>query len=244
MVYYDQHAFDIRCEWGEAGVRHLAPISDVVIIVDVLSFSTSVDIATNNGALVYPYRGDAHGAATYAARLNAVVARKRRYSADAFSLAPSSLVNIPADTRLVLPSPNGSTLSLQTGTVPTFAGCLRNASAVARAAAARGSRISMIPAGERWRPDLTLRPALEDWIGAGAIVHALAGHKSPEALAAETAFLRFREDVLSWLQQTGSGYELIAQGFEEDLMLAADLDSSHSAPLLIDGAYRNAHSTG
>jgi 2-phosphosulfolactate phosphatase len=244
MVYYDQHAFNIRCEWGKVGVRHLAPLSDAVIIVDVLSFSTSVDIATGNGALVFPYRGDAHGADAYAARLNAVVAQKRRDSADAFSLAPSSLVNIPADTRLVLPSPNGSTLSLLTGPVPTFAGCLRNASAVARVATARGSRISVIPAGERWRSDNTLRPALEDWIGAGAIIHALAGHKSPEALAAETAFLRFRDDVLSWLQQIGSGYELIAQGFEEDVILAADLNSSQSAPLLIDGAYRNAYSTG
>jgi 2-phosphosulfolactate phosphatase len=31
--------FDIRFEWGLQGVLQLAPISDVVIIVDVLSFS-------------------------------------------------------------------------------------------------------------------------------------------------------------------------------------------------------------
>jgi hypothetical protein len=55
---FDQAEFDIRCEWGLQGVMTLAPISDVVIIVDVFSFTTCVEIATNQGALIYPYRGD------------------------------------------------------------------------------------------------------------------------------------------------------------------------------------------
>lgn len=44
-MYFGQGDVDIRCEWGLAGVEALSPTSDVVIIVDVLSFSTSVDIA-------------------------------------------------------------------------------------------------------------------------------------------------------------------------------------------------------
>ena len=39
---FDQREFDIRCEWGEQGVARLAPISDAVIIVDIMSFSTCV----------------------------------------------------------------------------------------------------------------------------------------------------------------------------------------------------------
>jgi hypothetical protein len=54
-MIFDQSEFDLRCEWGDRGVTHLAPISDVVVIVDVLSFSTSVEIATNNGAIIFPY---------------------------------------------------------------------------------------------------------------------------------------------------------------------------------------------
>ena len=54
-MIYDQSEFNLRCEWGAQGIAQLAPISDVVVIVDVLSFSTCVEIATNNGAIIFPY---------------------------------------------------------------------------------------------------------------------------------------------------------------------------------------------
>jgi 2-phosphosulfolactate phosphatase len=54
-MMFDQSAFDIRCEWGANGVRQLAPISDAIIIVDILSFSTCVTIATSRGARIFPY---------------------------------------------------------------------------------------------------------------------------------------------------------------------------------------------
>lgn len=53
----DQAECDIRCEWGQQGVESLAPSSEVVIIVDILSFSTCVDIAVGRGARVFPYEG-------------------------------------------------------------------------------------------------------------------------------------------------------------------------------------------
>jgi 2-phosphosulfolactate phosphatase len=234
--FYDQHEHSIRCEWGRSGVTTLAPISDVVVIVDVLSFSTAVDIAVGNGAIVYPYRWRDDSAADYARFVGAILAGSNRAASSGYSLAPTSLVAIPEGTRLVLPSPNGSTLTNLAGEVTTFAGCLRNAMAVARAAQQMGERIAVIPAGERWGDD-SLRPALEDLIGAGAIIHHLVGTRSPEAALAEAAFLHFRDDLEACLLACSSGKELVERGFEGDIALAYALDESNCAPILAQGAY-------
>ena len=235
LMIYDQSQFDIRCEWGEKGVVALAPISDAIIIVDVMSFSTAVTIATGRGATVYPFRGTAEASVEFAREVNAELADKRRKGK--YSLSPASLMAIPPGTRLVLPSPNGSTLTLSTGDTPTFAGCLRNAKTVARAASRCGPRIAVIPSGERWWADLTLRPAFEDWVGAGAIISHLGGTLSPEAGAALAAF-RSSEDVLvTRLKQCSSGKELISKGSAADIGLIGQLDVDDVAPLLKDGAY-------
>jgi 2-phosphosulfolactate phosphatase len=236
MNYFNQDEFNIRCEWGENGVKLLAPTSDAVIIVDVLSFSTCVDIATANGALVFPcaLRGDP--AKAFADQHQAILAGD---GGSPYKLSPSSLANIPSDARLVLPSPNGSTLSLLSGSTPTFAGCLRNARAVALSASERGAVVSVIPAGERWRTDGALRPALEDFIGTGAIIHHLKGEKSPEAIAAEQIFLHYQDDLLACLLKIGSGKELVDRGRAQDVELSAMLNISDSAPQLIGDAYQN-----
>jgi 2-phosphosulfolactate phosphatase len=236
-LHWSQTDFDIRCEWGAQGVATLAPISDGIVIVDVLSFSTAVDIAVSRGATIYPYHLRDESAVAYTKSHDALLATFRRDVTDGYSLAPTSLMNIPAGTRLVLPSPNGATLSLGTGIIPTFAGCLRNARAVAEAAGKVGKHIGVIAAGERW-PDGSLRPAIEDMIGAGAIIHYLQGTRSPEAQAAEQLFLAFQERLESVLMECGSGKELIEKGFADDVRLAADLNTSTSAPFLFEGAYR------
>ena len=232
---FDQSEFNVRCEWGVKGVALLAPISDVVIIVDVLSFSTAVDIAASRGALVYPYQWKDETAYLFAESINAEVADKNNVRG--YSLSPASLTTVAKGVRLVLPSPNGSSLSLATGSTPTIAGCLRNCRAVAKTAMRKGKNIAVIPAGERW-DDGTLRPCLEDLAGAGAIIQYLRGTLSPESGTAVAAFENVSSNLSEQIKSCGSGKEKIVKGEERDIVLASELNASDCVPVMIDGAYR------
>ena len=232
---FDQSEYNIGCEWGDHGVSLLAPFSDVVIVVDILSFSTAVEIATAQGALVYPCRWKDAAVDEFAKSIGAEIAD--RNNPHGYRLSPASLRALPAGLRLVLPSPNGSHLSLGAGTTPVIAGCLRNSAAVAQSAMRKGKRIAVIPAGERWT-DGTLRPCLEDWIGAGAIIQQLGGTLSPEARAAVAVFESARGNLLDSLRGCGSGKEKISRGEELDVILAAELNASDCVPVLTDGAYK------
>jgi 2-phosphosulfolactate phosphatase len=234
---FSQGGFDLRCEWGERGVVCLAPVSDVVIVVDVLSFSTCVDVATARGAAIFPYWWRDESAAAFAASVGAELAGPR--SGPGYSLSPASLAEIPRGARLVLPSPNGAALALAAGGRSLLAGCLRNRSAVAAAALRHGGRVAIIPAGERWA-DGSLRPAVEDLVGAGAILSVLPGARSPEAKAAVAAFEHAAADLEAFLRCCGSGRELVERGFVGDVTLAAALDASDCAPELVDGAFVHA----
>jgi 2-phosphosulfolactate phosphatase len=236
-VALNQDGYDLRCEFGLAGLQALVPGSDVIVIVDVLSFSTAVDIAVSRGASVLPYRWRDPSAAQFASKMGALLASARNESGD-FSLSPASLQSIPAGSSLVLPSPNGSTLCLSTNGVPTYTACLRNAPAVARRAVEHGPRISIIPAGEQWG-DGSLRPCLEDLAGAGALLAEMAGARSPEADAAVAVFERFRANFREALMLCSSGQELAARGFACDLELAAAYNASTAAPLLAGGRFVN-----
>lgn len=237
MSVYDRQQFDVRCEWGSQGLSSLAP-SDVVVIVDVLSFSTSVEIAVTRGVTVFPYPSDRESPAGYADERSALLAEKRSAEPGVLSLSPSSLVDAAAGTRLVLPSPNGSALSFQAANsgARVIAGCLRNASAVAALAAANGGSVAVIPAGERW-PDGSLRPAFEDMVGAGAIIRGLPGRRSPEAQSAVAAFEDAQPELAERLRDCSSGRELIERGFAADVELAAQLNVSQVVPVLEDDAF-------
>ena len=233
-MWFDQTSYDLRCDWGESGVAALAPSVDAIVIVDVLSFSTCVDVAVTGGATVYPHRWKDESATELARSIGGVLAGPRsRFEP---SLSPVSLTRLAPGCRLVLPSPNGAVLSGMTGRTPTFAGCFRNSTAVAVAAQRCGPTIAVIAAGERW-PDGTLRPSIEDWVGAGAILSHLAGTRSPEAMLAVDAFTRCRDSLAGIVRDSASGRELIEKGFPEDIDAAVALDVSATAPMLRDGAY-------
>ncbi len=225
----------VALEWGPVGARTLAERSDVVVVVDVLSFTTSLTIAVERGARVWPHTGG-EPARQLARDIGAVLAGNRS-SHEGLTLSPASLLDVDTDTRLVLPSPNGSSIAFAAvnAEVQVVGGCLRNASAVSRHLDGV-ERIALVPAGERWG-DGSLRPAYEDLVGAGAVVDRLVGRNpalqlSPEA---EVAALAFR--ALRPLELCPSGQELVERGYAEDVRLASEVDVSDVVPVLVEGRF-------
>ena len=228
MTPFTQEGFACRCEWGPDAVAALAP-ADVIIVVDVFSFTTCVDVAVSRGAAILPYAWNDPSAADFARAQGAELAGKRRKTR--YSLAPESYLDAPPGLRCVLPSPNGArvTLSAASSGAVVLAGCLRNARAVAVAAQQTGRTFNVIPSGERWL-DGGLRPALEDAIGAGAVLAALPGTRSPEAEAMVAIFEACREALVETLDACGSGRELTGRGHLRDTLIAGDLDVSSFVP--------------
>jgi 2-phosphosulfolactate phosphatase len=234
-------ALSVSLEWGEHGAERLGATCDAVVIVDVLSFCTTVDVATARGAVVLPFASrDSEQAEAFARLHGAELASRSRQTTpeQRYSLSPSSVAQIPSGTRLVLPSPNGATLSriAAAAGATVYAGCLRNASAVAAHLQGSAQRIGVVPAGERWR-DYTLRVALEDLLGAGAVVAGLEGDCYVEAALAARTFLTARGDIERYITHCVSGRELIDWGFPNDVALASECDVSSCVPALRDGAY-------
>ena len=220
MGVFNQEGYQLRLEWGPEGVDALRGC-DVLIVVDVLSFTTSVDLVVGNGGQVRPSRWKPESGKT---------------------LRPASLVG--ATGLVQLPSPNGSNLcflAAETG-AHVLAACLRNAEAVAKRAQELGETIGVVPGGERWGLDILrsgprefgpLRPCVEDYLGAGAVLAALSGTASPEAQLAVTAFAN--TDVPAAVRDCGSGRELIENGHGADVELAVEIGVSNAVPVLVGG---------
>jgi len=226
--------FRVQCEWGPLGLKKLSETRDVTIVVDVLSFSTSVDIAVSRSIEIVPYGGPLADAPEFARRHDAELAQRR--GRGGYSLSPASFATMPFVKRVVLPSPNGSALTLLAAeSSAVLCGCLRNAPAIARASASYSS-IGVIPAGEKW-PDGSLRPCLEDWLGAGAIISKLSGSWSPEAAAAAAAFEVHKDDLFQAISSCPSGVELIEGGHSERVEITSLYDSSRTVSQFYPPAY-------
>jgi 2-phosphosulfolactate phosphatase len=221
----------VHVDWGVVGARVLAARCDVVVVCDVLSFSTAVSVATARDVTVWPFAWRDEAAGAFALEVGAVLAGGRD---DAVSLSPASLAALAPGSRVVLPSPNGAgcCLAAAAAGVPVVAGCLRNAPAVATWLHGRDGDVGLVAAGERW-PDGSLRPAYEDWVGAGSIAALLSGL----ALTAEAEAAALAASARRPLGEVASGVELIERGFAGDVEMAEDYGADDIVPLLVDGRF-------
>ena len=70
-------SYRCRLDWGHDGTRRATERGDVLVIVDVLSFSTAVATAVHYGGIIYPCAQDEDSAAL-AQRIGGEVAVHRR----------------------------------------------------------------------------------------------------------------------------------------------------------------------
>lgn len=242
-----QEDFALRLEWGPVGGPAVAEGADVAVVVDVLSFTTTLSVAADLGVTVVPCPWRDERAHALARRHDAELAVGRSEAGPGqVSLSPGTVRAAGELQRLVLPSPNGSTISaaLADHGVQVIGASLRNRRAVARWLDHRNGttrpRVAVIPAGERW-PDGTLRPAVEDLWGAGAVVSALVeagwANLPPEARAAAAAYDAVAHEIHDALHQCASGRELVGLGYPDDVEIAAEVDRSTAVPVLDGGVF-------
>lgn len=241
LTIFTQDGYRCRLDWGHHGARQAAERGDITVIVDTLSFSSAVATAVQHDAVIYPCAttddlealGRRHGA-EIAVRRHEVPAKGR------FSLSPLTYVGIEAGTRIIIASPNGAACSAHGRSAPhLLVGALNNARAVAAAVSSLLDRtplaVTVVACGERWKTpteDGAIRFALEDYLGAGAILSRLSHDPSPEARACAAAFVGSRDDLPRLIEDCGSGRELRAMGFGQDAAHAAKLDCYDAVPVM------------
>jgi 2-phosphosulfolactate phosphatase len=243
---FAQPGSGVRFDWGLTGAAELSKVCAVLVVVDVLSFTTAVEVAVGRGMRVHPFPWGEQAEA-YADRIGAVAAVGRRAvtSHRPWSLSPATLTAAPAVPDLVLPSPNGSAIcaaASATG-LKVVAGCLRNAVAVARwlreqGYGGMGAPIGVVAAGERW-PDQTLRPSVEDLLGAASVLDGLSTVDSGLSVEAAVALAAYGSlpDVPAAVRGCVSGLELITTGYAEDVAIATQVGVSTVVPVLRGGVF-------
>jgi 2-phosphosulfolactate phosphatase len=210
---FDQSTYQVRFEWGVEGLARLAP-ADIVVVVDVLRFSSTVTDAVAAGAAIE-------------------LADAREWST------------------------NGADVAAAAGDALVLVGSLRNAAAVARAVQTVQERrqqrtsVAVIAAGERDAAG-SLRFAVEDQLGAGAVIAALTDlgldHTAPEAAVAAEGFRALKRALRHLLIASGSGRELeigvastarMAQSgiSPASVVDAAVLDATDVVPALREGVF-------
>lgn len=252
MSWFDQGPYQVRLEWGLSGARQLNGTT-YAVVVDTLSFSTTVSKALDGDLLVLPFPKNADGVDTFAEAHHARIALSREEAAvaGAPSLSPTSLADVPAGERVVIPSENGSMIcyELREKGAVVVAGGLRNRSAVASWLLQKleddpAATVLVVAAGEQW-PDGTIRPCFEDQMGAGAIIAALenGGTKkcSPEAYAAAAVFRDAAPFLPQVLHNCSSGRQLAERGYSADVDIACELDASQHVPVLSGNEFRPAN---
>ena len=223
--------------------RSLVPASvagATVVVIDTLRATTTIACAVARGVVVETVASIAE--AKRRRRPRVLIAGERGGK----KLPGFDLGNSPVDIegpalvgkKLVLTTTNGTgAIARSAAARAIYVGALVNASAVARAVA-RDESLVVVCAGR------TTGVALEDLLGAGAIIAALPAGSFEEAMLSDGArlsldlFRRAKNRLHAFLRECESGRNLLRMGADADVELCADLDRNDVAPRLSRGSFR------
>ena len=237
--WFAQGAYRVRFDWGRRGAQAAAERRDGLVVVDVLRFSTAAITAVHHGGRLFPC-GWTEDLAAFASRVGAETGGHRPPPLSLSTLSPRRYLDGEPGARIALASPNGATCVRYARDVPALlVGAFVNAAAAASAVrallASDAPAVTVLACGERWQSpseDGELRFAVEDYLGAGAILSFLPEGRSPEAEVCALAFQGARDRLETLLRECGSGQELLDKGLVEDVAFAARLDLYDTVPVM------------
>lgn len=206
--HVDQAAYQVRLDWGVNGLARLAA-ADVIVVVDVLRFSSTVIAALEAGDDVGP------DAPVWAASINGAAVARAAATSGAVVLA-GGLRNAGAVA--------GAVMRVQE----------QRGARTSIAVIAAGELVST-DTGAPLRfavEDQLGAGAIVDALAAIGIDHC-----SPEAVSACESFRALRGAVRHLLTASGSGRELIDLGRRDQVIAAAAVDAASVAPVLRDGTW-------
>jgi 2-phosphosulfolactate phosphatase len=241
---FDQSPSQCRMEWGIRGVEEASNRGDIIIIVDVLSFSSAVINALHNGVIIYPFPrvGEINEFAKLVGGEVCILERARARELGLPSLSATSFNETHKGQKFILSSINGATcVKATTKSSIVLVGGLLNVFSVAEVAnkiqRENNINITVIACGERWNnlnnETRDLRPSIEDYLGAGAILELLNGTKSQEAKVCINAYKNSKKEIEELITDSGSGRELLKMGFPEDVKFSCQIDLFKDVPLLV-----------
>lgn len=208
---------------GLSGIEAALSRGDLIAVVDVLRFSSTVTTAAAHGFTIIP-AARPEEAEELSARTG--LPRSGRSGEARYSLSPLDYLNRDAAEELILTSPNGAAGTRLISAERTgFIACFLNAAAAARTlrslATATGRNVTLVAADEtvggRYNDPYNRRFALEDYLGCGCILSELDMELGPEALVCKRAYEASHHDFEELVKGCLSGRELVERGREADL---------------------------
>ncbi|MDD3730778.1 MAG: 2-phosphosulfolactate phosphatase [candidate division Zixibacteria bacterium] len=240
----------VHHDWGVKGVKYALKKKHLVIIVDVIRFSSAVVTAVASGFTVYPVP-DLEKGRRLADKTGAELAGKAGEAR--YSLSPLSYLENTrrGNKKVVLPSPNGATCATMLKNDNSgYIGCFLNAAGVARqaqkTAEETGRDITVVAAGEeravekdgfiyyiRDSPERVF--AVEDYLGSGAIISYMNCDKDPDARLCERAYEAVKNIMTDLLFESYSGRWLLQNNARKDLEHLIQMNYYDVVPEINDG---------